>query len=161
MSTESTDNKKKKKLHPWPMALIIALAIFMGSIVYAVTIMVGKDVPLVAENYYEEELKYQDQIDIEQRTLASGRVPKLLPQEGGRSLVIQFSPNSKISMGAGKISFERPADPSLDFSVPVNPDGENKQFIDLGSAKAGLYLLRISWREDGLDYYHEIKYSFK
>ena len=161
MSEASPNTKKKRRIHPWPLALVICLAVFMGSIVYAVTIMFSKDVPLVAENYYEEELKYQDQIDIEKRTIESGRVPELLPQEDGSSLVIQFSPNSNISMGAGQISFERPADPSLDFSVPVNPDTEKKQFIDLGSAKPGLYLIRISWREAGLDYYHEVKYSFR
>ncbi len=161
MEESTSTPKKKKKIHIWPVAIVVSLLLFMSGIVYAVAIMMNIDVPMVSENYYEEELKYQDQIEIEKRTISTDRIPKLIAQGDGSSLVIQFSPENKIEMDAGEISFERPADNTLDFSFPVNPDEGGKQFIDLGSARPGLYLVRISWQEDGVSYYHETKYSFK
>ena len=160
MKEETPTPKKKRRIHPWPLAIIMSLLVFMSGIVYAVTLMMGKEVPMVAENYYEEELRYQEQIDIEQRTLSTNRIPKLVRQEDGQTLLIQFSENSNIEMDAGTISFERPANPVHDFTVPVNPDATGKQLVSMGDAKPGLYLVRISWKEDGVDYYHEKKYSF-
>lgn len=160
MEEKDQTPKKKKRIHVWPVAIVLSLLLFMSGIVYAVTVMMNIDVPMAEESYYEEELKYENQIEIERRTISTDRVPKIVPQEDGKSLVIQFSPENKIEMDAGKITFERPADNKLDFDVPVNPGADGKQYIDLGSAERGLYLIRISWQEDGVDYYHETKFSF-
>lgn len=151
---------KRKRWNPWPYAIVLAMLLFISSIAYAVALMMDTDVSLVAEDYYGEELRYQEQIDIERRTIQTDRIPKLVAEKNGTAVTIEFTENSSIEMGAGEISFERPADPNLDFKVPVNPGPDGKQFIDLGKAEKGLYLVRISWQEAEQDYYHEIKYSF-
>ncbi|MBK7086384.1 MAG: FixH family protein [Flavobacteriales bacterium] len=58
----------------WGKGLAIAMIAFAGMLAYFLVLAAQNPEPLIAEDYYEQELKYQDRIDAGSRTLAlSGR----------------------------------------------------------------------------------------
>lgn len=159
METQSGKPKSKKR-ELWPYAIVTALLTFIGFIVFAVVIMYDRGVPLVADNYYEQEIVYQEQIDTQTRTQHSGRIPTLVEIDGKPKVLITFPKGGQMGQDAGKITFERPSNPTLDFSVAVNTDAQGRQVIDLSAAQPGLYLVQFDWQDAGQFYYHEFHYSF-
>ena len=47
----------------WGTGIVIAFAIFMAVTVSTAVYMMNQDVNLVADDYYDQEIKYQQQID--------------------------------------------------------------------------------------------------
>lgn len=105
---------------------------------------------LVTDNYYEEELKFQQQID--KQNLVADEGKQVAWKQEGNSLLLDFPAGSAIS---GEIKLFRPSDASKDFSVDIQPDAEGKQQVDISKAAAGKYLLQIDWNEDGKAYFQE------
>lgn len=151
---------KKKKIEPWPLALLGALACFMAGIVFAVTVMVRQDVPLVAEDYYAQELAFQDRIDRETLLAERGGAPEL--QLAGRSGArLNFPRKGVVNPGEGKITFFRPSNSEMDFQVPVNPDAEGLQEIGLDGVAPGLWMVQVEWEEGKDRFYYETELLLK
>ena len=98
----------------WGKGILLSIIAFIGIIMTMVIISVRMDgIELVRDNYYEAEIKYQEQIDRESSTL-------LLDRE-----VLAFDSQSKavildLPLGAkGNLNLYRPSDVSLDQSLPV------------------------------------------
>ncbi len=144
----------KKRREIWPYAIVGAIVIFIGSILYAISVMSAQDVPLVSRNYYEQEIDYQSQIDKEQRALQNA--PDVsFSRDNGRGAWLAFNDSQPVVAGEGNVTFFRPSDESLDFRVPVNPDSQGMQWIDLSQARSGLWVVQVEWKEGEDMYYHE------
>lgn len=145
----------KKKQEIWPWAITGAFVIFIGGLLSGIGIMLKQDVPLVSQDYYVQELAFQDQIDKQNRTLDKGNAPAIVLAENGRGAWLDFSKAHNIGSGDGEVGFYRPSNPDQDFSVPVNPDADGRQYVDLGQAQSGLWQVQVEWEEEGDSYYHE------
>ena len=145
----------KKKQEIWPWAITGAFVIFIGGLLSGIGIMLKQDVPLVSEDYYVQELAYQEQIDKQNRTLHKGYVPEIMLADNGRGAWLDFPHEHQIGSGEGEIGFYRPSNPEQDFSVPINPDEKGRQYVDLANAQDGLWQVQVEWEEGGDTYYHE------
>jgi hypothetical protein len=146
---------EKKKIEWWPIGIIAAMLTFMGSVLFAVSVMVGNEVSLTSEDYYAKEIAYQAEIDKSSRALAADRKPILRQVAEVDALEISFPGRKQASTFAGKATFFRPSDPKQDFKVDLNPDAAGLQAISLSGRSAGLWLVQLEWSEDSLSYYHE------
>lgn len=147
----------KKKIEIWPLAIIIAMGLFMGSIVLAVTVMVNNDVPLVSDDYYAQEIAFQDRIDKEARMSEDGRKPAFKYLPASDAVELSLPQDSTAALRTGTLTFFRPSNPGKDFFVDLALDTAGKQWVDLRNADAGLWVMQLDWKEGDRSYYYEEK----
>ncbi len=135
--------------------LVIVISLFIvlniAFVVYTGTLSIG----LVSDNYYADEIAYQQQIDRIQRTNA------LEP-----SVTVEFKPASGLEVSfpaffesatvEGTIILFRPSDKRLDRRIPINLNREGVQFISgINLPVPGLWKIKIFWQVEGIEYYLE------
>jgi hypothetical protein len=136
----------------WGKGILLAIIGFVIIIITMVVISVRMDgIELVTENYYEEEIKFQDQIDKENSTLKLNRE------------VMNYDPLSKtlqvnLPPGAiGKLQLFRPSDSNLDQNMNFTSNEDGLTSISMSDLKTGYWKFQLNWTEEGKDYYQEKK----
>ncbi len=115
----------------------------------------SQKVDLVTEEYYKEEIRYQDQIDriTNAKALDDPVRVEYLPHE--KRVKISY-PESHIGQSIkGNIHFYSPLDSDEDRDFPIKVLDGGTQFIYVGSFRKGLWRIKISWKAGGKEYYHE------
>lgn len=137
----------------WGKGIIAVCAIFVIGIGVMVYTSMTKNIDLVTKNYYEEEIKYQQQIDKINNT--NSLKEKLSVETTENALLISFpKQNGELK---GEISLYRPSDAKKDFKIPVQLNENSKQFIATDNMQKGLWKVQINWNMNGKDYYSEEK----
>jgi hypothetical protein len=134
----------------WGWGILIAIILFMGLTIARVLFFMDMDVDLVTDHYYDKEIKYQQQIDKEKRTAELNE--KIKVNYSGNYIVVSFP---KAEMPTGNLYFYRPANFHKDFQVPIEPDKNFNQLLDVSRLDKGLWRLQISWSSNKKDYYSE------
>ncbi|MEZ4904912.1 MAG: FixH family protein [Spirosomataceae bacterium] len=134
---------------------------FYGLFVLMILGMVGmslvQKIDLVTDNYYEEELRYQDKIDKVANTQQLATPLEWKTTAQGIKIVY---PNDLKGI-SGIVYFYCPADNSKDFKVNIQPDGTNSQFISTQKAAKGRYKMQIDWQANDKGYWNEGQSIFK
>lgn len=137
----------------WGTKIVIAFIVFMIATLSVVVYLMMQKVDIVTENYYEKELKYQDQINRITRTNALKDTLKI--NNTGKELVIKFPNTPDKSTGKDFILLYRPSDKTKDIRIPVMTDTLNSQVISIERIEKGYWKLQLSWTSSGSEYYHE------
>lgn len=136
----------------WGTGIVVVSLLFMSFIVTLVVKTYKHKVDLVSEDYYSQELVFQERIN--KMNNASALVSKVSWETGDKNIVVQF-PKQADSSVTGTIEFFRPSDSGKDLSIPVQLDREGKQAIDRTLLVQGLYKIKIDWVMDHKGYYIE------
>lgn len=136
----------------WGKGIVITFIAFIAIMVTMVIISVRMEgIELVTENYYEEEIKYQEQIDKEASTLSLDR--EALKFDGStKALILDLPIGAK-----GTLNLFRPSDIELDQELPVEILEAGEKSVYIGDLKAGYWKVQLSWEENGESYYQEKK----
>ena len=136
----------------WGKGILLTIIAFVGFIMTLVVISVRQDdIHLVAENYYEKEIKYQDQIDRE--VSASTLDREVLVFDGQEKAMILDLP-----VGAkGSLQLFRPSDARLDKNLLLEITSKGKTKVPLQDLKSGYWRVQLTWTENGVDFYEEKK----
>ncbi len=136
----------------WGKGILVTIIAFVSFILVLVTISIRQDdIHLVTENYYEEEIKYQEHIQREKATASLGRDVLLLDSH---AKVIRLD----LPIGAeGSLHFFRPSDARLDRKIPIRITNLGGSEIPLGSLLPGYWRVQLNWTENGVNYYQEKK----
>jgi hypothetical protein len=137
----------------WGTKIITAFAIFMIATLSIVIYFMTQRVDVVTENYYEKELKYQDQINRIARTIALKDTIKI--NNTGKELLVKFPNTPDKKTGKDFILLYRPSDKLKDIRIPVLTDTSNSQVISIERIEKGYWKLQINWTSSGSEYYHE------
>ena len=144
---------KKKFGWGWGIALFyMSFVVFMLFMVWNAN---RQQVEMVDQDYYKKELAYQSQIDKQKRTGTLSQPLRWKLDSG--EMILNF-PAEVASKGVNAdILFYRPSDSRMDVSISAGtgPDGECR--INTEKLRRGLYLMQITWRAGGLEYYNEEK----
>jgi len=137
----------------WGNWIAVAYTAFVVLIGFMVYLTFGEQWDLVSEDYYEQEIRYQEKIDQKNQALED----KIKPQVSieGDLLKVTFpsdSEGNKKSL-SGRITFFRPSDAKKDVNYQIVSGGE--QSIPLERFSRGKYLAKIQWEMQGLEYYSE------
>lgn len=138
----------------WGYRILILYSLFIVGILTMVYKSTQQKVELVSENYYEQEVQYQDQYNRMQNSNQPEN--KLVVNAMLGSAEIQFPStfiNSKVD---GKVTFFRPDNKNLDFSVPVELSA-GIQKIQSEKLTKGYWKVQIYWNADGKPFYQESK----
>lgn len=137
----------------WGIKIIIAFVIFAGGIGTMVGISMSKNIDLVSENYYERELKYQDRIDMINRT---NQLSEKLSVENTSGAVKIKYPFGKEHI-SGKINFYRAMDKKKDFSMDINKNENGEQNITTEKMDKGNWKIEILWKVNDKEYFNQFE----
>ncbi len=140
--------------NPWPVALVVFLSLFGCYIAGFIVFASVQKMDLVREDYYDQEIRFQQQIDRVKRTspvLADANID----YDRAGDLVNLRLPSVKNTDIDGTVTFYRPSDAGLDTNVKLGLDAAGHQSVSVRELKTGLWKVRVQWNAAGQDYYFE------
>jgi len=149
----------KAKFNPWPLGIVLTFVIFIAGLATAVGIAVTHRDSMVSENYYEQELKYQSQIDGKARALQSGASINYDPVAG--KIIVQLPATQAAAKPFGKIELYRPSSPDMDRVMDFSPNAEGAQIVDAAPLPVGSWAVRVKWSAGGQGYFLEQKIAVR
>jgi len=136
----------------WGTGIVLAFIAFIAFIMYFVILAStdnSADHDLVTEDYYKQELAYQNEIDAlaNAKTYAS-QISYIRVDEG---LEISFPKEMNYNEIEGKVSLYRPSNKHLDFDFPISLSNKHllipdKRLLD------GRWDIKIYWNYQDKDY---------
>lgn len=110
-------------------------------------------VDLVTDNYYEKELKYQEQIDKIKKTKELKDKTEIQLIE--KTVKIKFPALPDKNNPKDFILFYRPSDPSKDVKIQVSADSLGFQLIPIEKLAHGFWKIKLNWTSGGFEFYDE------
>lgn len=136
----------------WSIRITILYVGFVALILTLVYMANHQKVELVSEDYYKQELAFQDQIDHSQNSTDLKEQPSVIPSVNG--VEVHFPNSMNADSISGKILFLRPSDATLDKEIELHPYNSELQIADAGF-KTGLYQVKMNWSDGRKKYYNE------
>ena len=140
--------------NPWPVGLVLFFIVFASYIIGFVIFASRQKMDLVREDDYDQEIRFQKQIDRVQRTAPILADADIRYDGAGEFIAVRL-PAAKEGNIGGTVSFYRPSDARLDNSVPLGLDLAGRQNVSVRSLSAGLWRVRVQWKMAGQEYYFE------
>ena len=144
-----------QKSSHWPIGIAVFYITFMVIVIAVVIFSTFHKVDLVTEDYYEQEIKYQDQIDRIARTNKLSRPVSWDYDKSQKQVTIKFPLEIDRRMVEGNILFFRPSDAEQDKVISLRLSEKNLQEISTQHLIPGLWKLKIFWKIDDQDFYTE------
>lgn len=132
----------------WGNRIVLAFICFAAFIGYMVVKAFQEDFDLVAEDYYAQEINYQDKLNKLSNTAEDGL--KVIVKQKGEEVILEFP-----DQASGKIDFYHPSRKMFDRSFDIKLSDENTQRIAKSDLVPGSYRVNISWRSGEEDYYQQ------
>jgi hypothetical protein len=144
----------RKSRNPWPIAIVAYFVLFSSFTVALIVFATGQRVDLVRNDYYEEEIRYQTQLERIQRTQQNGQAAAVAYDPGEQCIMVRL-PAAHALQTSGRIHLYRPSDAALDEDVALALNGDGTQRVDAKRLRAGLWKVRVLWELDGKEYYSD------
>lgn len=136
----------------WGTSIVIAFVLFIAFIMYfVISMMTNKklDHDLVTEQYYEQELLHQQEIDKENN--ANKLIENVTWKKTNDGILIAFPKNLDYNKITGKVFLYRPSNKKLDSEIPISLSN-NKMLIPKTSLLGGRWNIKIDWEYQGEKY---------
>jgi hypothetical protein len=144
-----------KKSLSWPMGLTLVYVSFVAALFVYLIFSLYQDVNLVTEDYYEQELKYQQHIDKVERTRQLSHKLMWQYEKAKQKILISISAEANPQEITGKAVFFRPSDSGKDIEVALNLGPDGRQEISISSMLPGLWRIKIFWNRAQEEYFTE------
>lgn len=144
----------------WPQGIIIsivAFVIFILSFVYKVTFLPQYNHHLVSDEYYKDELNYQQEIDKLNR--AAQLEDNVSIENVDNGLLIHFPSEFDTSKISGEILFKRLSNNKIDFQLPIKLDSNSYLILDENLVD-GRWDIKIEWEYLGETYLFKKKITY-
>ncbi|MDX5326716.1 MAG: FixH family protein [Bacteroidota bacterium] len=138
----------------WGTGIVIALTLFASGILYVVYRSVSEKVELVTEDYYSQELVYQDRIDEIARGKAAGEV--VIRRKAEDTIEIELPEKISGDAGTYSIHFYKPDNSNLDFVEEIKLEGGQRLMVIERNVIPGKWLVKISGMTNQISYYWEV-----
>ena len=146
-----------RRWNPWPICII---SYFTVAIVGCTTFIIfcnRHPADLVAADYYEQEVRYQGQINRIQHAQQDAQSASVSYDAAARMILVRFPPRQSATSLTGTIQLYRPSAVNLDQQLKLAPDSRGIQQIDAAALKPGLWKVRVSWTDKNQEYYTDQK----
>ena len=137
----------------WGTKITIAIILFMSMIIGFVYVATQNPIILVEKDYYPKGIQYQKRIEQIKNAASFNKLFEFKQDDGRLYLKIpETSPDS------GSVTFYRPNEEKiLDIVYPFPRHKPIDVVFPKQHFKAGFYILKISWWENGKGFYIEKK----
>ncbi len=142
----------------WGKGIAIVYIVFVLLIAGLVYLATQQKFDLVSDDYYEQELKYQDKLDANNNVVALN--DKINFSLQGEKLIIELPSDLHTSNISGKLNCYYKADSKNDLSFDFEPDENGKQVWERNKFVQGFYILKLSFNDGIKNYYVEKEMKF-
>lgn len=132
------------------LVAILAFVTMMGTLVYK---CLHTNYELVSNEYYKDELNYQNVIEATNRTTALQGIASIAVKDDALQLALPDEMKNKSIKGS--ILFYCPSDESKDRKMDLKVGPDAGQRIEKTTLRPGHYTVKITWEADGQSYYSE------
>lgn len=143
--------------NPWPISII---AFFTSAIIGCGTFIAfcsRHPADLVAADYYEQEVRYQGQIERLQHAQQPAASPAVTYDPATQVISISLPSRFAPAKPSGSIQLYRPSATNLDRQIKLTLNDQGMQKIDARSLRPGLWKVRVSWTADREEFYLDQK----
>lgn len=144
----------------WGTGIVLAFIGFISFIMYFVISMNTNkkyDYDLVTENYYGQELEFQN--DIDKQINANTLEKNISWSKTHEGISIQFPENLDINNITGKVFLYRPSNKHLDFELEISLSN-HKLLIPDNRLLDGRWNLKVDWLYKGNSYLYKKEISY-
>lgn len=127
---------------------IAFVIVMVGMVVYSKSV----DNSLVVENYYDEDIRYQQQIDKLENSAHLEKNVEITTADNF-DLLIKFPED--IASIEGTVLLYKADDKSKDKKFDIKLDASNQMLIPAGEYRGTKLTLKIDWQGNGVPYYKE------
>jgi nitrogen fixation protein FixH len=142
-----------RRFNPWPLSIVVFFTVAIAGCVGMVAFCSRHPADLVAADYYEQELRYQSQIDRQRHAQERAQLAKVAYDASAKLITISLPPNQSRANATGNIQLYRPSAGSLDRQIQLEPNAAGVQTIDASTLAPGLWKVHVSWTADQQDYF--------
>jgi hypothetical protein len=142
----------QSRRNPWPLGIILFLIVFAVFTVGLVVVSLRNNVELVSADYYDREIRYQEEINRQQRTHALPDAASATYDVAQHTLTVALPATHASLPVTGEIHLYRPAAAAADRRIALEPDPRGRQTLDTRGLSDGLWRVRVNWRVDGEDF---------
>ena len=137
----------------WGLGIAIFYLVFMTVLLYFVFKSTTFDNSLVMDNYYEQDLNYQQHYEKMANQMALTETLVVSQNQQAGYLRFQF-PNN-MQQVEGEILLFRPATRHHDMTQAIDLDNKNSMLIRTGNLPKGKWIIKTDWEANGVPYYKE------
>ena len=143
----------KTKRSLWPFGIVAVFVLFTLGLTVLITLACssGRE-DLVADDYYEQEIRYQGQIDRLSRAQQLPAKATVTYDSSARSIRISLPHEHAVDGAHGELYLYRPSTAGLDQQVQLNIDATGVQRLDATGLKPGLWKVKVVWTVAGQDF---------
>lgn len=131
------------------MGVVVVYATFALATLGFVAFAFSEKVELVADNYYSQEIRYQQRIDETSAGLEQPLEWKL--SDDRKTLLLTFTEAAEAN-----ITLYRPSNSALDKTVQLSAQAGESASLPLDGLASGLWRVKIIWKTGGKSRYTEI-----
>ncbi len=137
----------------WGLKITLLYLGFVGMILTFVVKASMQEFHMVTDDYYQEELVYEDQIQKIKLTKELSADISISYKKSSDKLVLTFP--KVFEEIRGTILLYRPSDSDLDQTFEIDVNEEGIQEIDSHSIQSGMWRIKIDWVGDQHEFYQE------
>lgn len=144
----------------WPTGIVLALLafiIFIMSFVFKATFLPQYDHHLVSDDYYKDEMNYQQEID--KLNKAAALTEDVTIAKVAEGVLIKFPAEFDPEKIAGTISFQRPSNDKIDFKLPIKLTTADYLILD-DNLVQGRWNVKIEWTVNSNTYLFKEKLMY-
>jgi hypothetical protein len=132
----------------WGTYIAITYTVFAASMIFMLLRSCGKENPLIAEDYYEQELMLPNI----KRYTKNAHLQQVNPQYQieGNKVIWEFKNVKPVS---GSIIYKNLSNEKYDFQTAFNTNQSKKISIDKALVSHGEYQIEIKWHDDKDTFY--------
>jgi hypothetical protein len=151
------NTENRTSFNPWPVSIIAFFAVAICGAVAFVIFCSRNRVDLVTADYYEQEVRYQDQLDRANRATSLQAPATVQFDTNSRAITVRMPADHLQPSLKGWIQLYRPSAAKQDQKLALQVDATGAQTIDASHLSTGLWRVRVTWNLNGADYYFDQK----
>lgn len=141
------------KFH-WGWGIAIAYTTFVLVMVALVIKSKSVDHALVAEDYYAQDLAYQQHYDKLANAASLKEDLEVFADREGGAVVLRFP--AELGEPSGRVVFFRPSDKRLDKTFEIRVDAQGEMRVPMAELVRGFWRVKVDWQVGGKAYYKEV-----
>lgn len=143
----------------WGTGIAATLTVFVGMMAWFAVRAMNNQEQLVTEDYYQQELRYQSDINRMSGTMRDHA--QVAITTNGDIITLRFPAPANGAAITGTLHLMRPSDINGDRTVQVTADNTGLATAKVDGMGKGIYQLRLDWNDGGTDRLQEQRLEIK